>query len=187
MARGEMSPEHKEALARGRQQARVVRDYLQALHTDGQRGRPISRQSLEAKIERLQAQIDEEPNAVRRVELIQQRLDAERRLARHEESVDRQALERDFITVAKEYSQRRGITYAAWREAGGRPRCCAKPGSRAADATPATKVSLCSGVLYLASFYQPPSTSSEGFEQPPNGQAIHPDVPNPQFLDHHIL
>ncbi|MDP8927752.1 MAG: hypothetical protein M3O70_04020 [Actinomycetota bacterium] len=118
MARGQMSPEHKEALARGRQQAKVVRDYLEALHTNGQRGRPIDRQSLEGKIERLQAQINEEPNAARRVELIQQRLDAERRLAGLEESADREALERDFISVAKEYSQRRGITYTAWREVG---------------------------------------------------------------------
>lgn len=118
MARGEMSPEHKEALARGRQEARVVRNYLEALHNDGQPGRPVDRQSLEARVERLQSQINEEPNAARRVELIQQRLDAERRLARLEESVDRQSLERDFIEVAKAYSERRGISYTAWREVG---------------------------------------------------------------------
>jgi ribosomal protein L17 len=118
MARGQMSPEHKEALARGRQQAKVVRHYLEALHSNGQRGRPVDRQSLEGKIERLQGQIDEEPNAARRVELIQERLDSERRLAGLEESADREALERDFIAIAKEYSQRRGITYTAWREVG---------------------------------------------------------------------
>lgn len=118
MARGRMSLEHKEALARGRQQAKVVREYLEALRTDGRRRRSINRQSLEAKIQRLQAQIDEEPNVARRVQLIQQRLDAERRLAALEESADRRALEREFIAVAKEYSQRRGITYTAWREVG---------------------------------------------------------------------
>ncbi len=113
-----MSPEHKEALAQGRQQAKVVRNYLEALHTEGRRGRPIDRQSLEVRIERLQAQINEESNAARRVELIQRRLDAERRLAGLEESPDRESLERDFIEVAKAYSARRGITYTAWREAG---------------------------------------------------------------------
>ncbi len=118
MARGEMSPEHKEALAKGRQQAKVVRNYLEALHSDGQRGRPVNRGSLEAKIERLQTRINEEPNSARRVELIQERLDTERRLAELQESVDREALERDFVAVAKEYSQRHGITYTAWREAG---------------------------------------------------------------------
>ncbi|MDP8932441.1 MAG: hypothetical protein M3O70_28815 [Actinomycetota bacterium] len=113
-----MSPEHKEALARGRQEAKVVRNYLEALHTDRQRGRPSDRQSLQARIERLQSQINEEPNATRRVELIQQRLDSERRLARLEETTDRESLERDFIEVAKSYSERRGITYSAWREVG---------------------------------------------------------------------
>ncbi|MDP8928055.1 MAG: hypothetical protein M3O70_05605 [Actinomycetota bacterium] len=113
-----MSPEHKEALARGRQEAKVVRNYLEALQTDGQRGRPIDRQSLQARIERLQSQINEETNSARRVELIQRRLDAERRLAGLEESTDRESLERDFIEVAEAYSDRRGITYTAWREVG---------------------------------------------------------------------
>ncbi|MDP8931734.1 MAG: hypothetical protein M3O70_24995 [Actinomycetota bacterium] len=96
----------------------MVRNYLEALHTDGQRGRPIDRQSLQARIERVQSQINEESNAARRVELIQQRLDAERRLAELEQSTDRESLERDFIEVAKSYSERRGITYSAWREVG---------------------------------------------------------------------
>ncbi len=61
MPRGELSPEHKKALARGRQEAKVVRDYLEALHAEGRRGRPVDRQSLEARIERLQAQINEAP------------------------------------------------------------------------------------------------------------------------------
>ncbi len=118
MPTGQMSPEHKQALAQGRQHAKVVRNYLEALHTEGRRGRPIDRQSLKERIERLQSQINEASNAARRVELIQQRLDAEQRLAGLEESSDRESLERDFIEVAKPYSQRRGITYTAWREAG---------------------------------------------------------------------
>ncbi|MDP8929643.1 MAG: hypothetical protein M3O70_13985 [Actinomycetota bacterium] len=95
-----------------------MRNYLEALHADDQRGRPIDRQSVQARIERLQSQINDEPKAVRRVELIQQRLDAERRLAGLEESTDRESLVRDFIEVAEAYSQRRGITYTAWREVG---------------------------------------------------------------------
>ncbi len=118
MPRGELTPEHKEALARGRQEGKVVRDYLEALHAEGRRGRPVDRQSLEARIERLQSQINEAPDAARRVELIQQRLDAERKLAGLEGSADRQSLERDFIEVAKAYSERRGISYTAWREVG---------------------------------------------------------------------
>ncbi len=118
MPRGELSPEHKEALVRGRQEAKVVRAYVEALHAEGRRGRPVDRQSLAARIERLQSQINEAPNAARRVQLIQQRLDDERRLAGLEDSAARESLERDFIEVAKAYSERRGISYTAWREVG---------------------------------------------------------------------
>ncbi len=115
-------------LARGRQEAKVVRNYLEALHTDGQRGRPIDRQSLEARIERLQSEINEESNAARRVELIQQRPGCRAKVVGLEESTDPEALERDFIEVGKSYSQRRGITYT--RLAGSRRACCSAARSR---------------------------------------------------------
>lgn len=118
MPRGPMSPEHKEALARGRRQGKVVRDYLEALSADGRRGRPVDRQALERRVQQLQAEIDQETDPLRRVELIQQRLDAEQRLSSLEKEVDLEALEREFVEVAKDYSERRGITYSAWREAG---------------------------------------------------------------------
>ena len=36
--------------------------------------------------------------------------------------MDLSGLEADFVSVAKEYSQRKGISYAAWREVGVEPR-----------------------------------------------------------------
>lgn len=118
MPRGAMSSDHKEALARGRRQAKAVRDYLEALQTDGRRGRPVDRDSLGKRVQRLQEQIDQETNPGRRVELIQQRLDAEQRLTDMHDSPDAQSLEKDFIDSAREYSERKGISYTAWREAG---------------------------------------------------------------------
>ncbi len=119
MAEGGLSEEHKKALAKGRRQAKAVRDYLEALESTRRRpGRPVDRRSLEKKIERVQAQIDEETNAAKRVELIQRRLDSERQLADLEEQPDVEALEEDFKQAAREYSERKGITYSAWREAG---------------------------------------------------------------------
>ncbi len=67
-----MTPEHKAALAEGREQGRVVRRYLEAI--DGG-----------------------------------QRTDAE-------------ALEPAFVAVARPYSERKGLTYAAWRAVGVQPR-----------------------------------------------------------------
>lgn len=118
MPRGGMSQEHKEALAQGRRQAKAVRDYLEAVSVERRPGRPVDRRSLESRIDRLQQQIDEESNAAKRVELIQRRLDAEVRLAALEERPDVEQLEGDFIEAVKDYSERKGITYTAWREAG---------------------------------------------------------------------
>jgi hypothetical protein len=38
--------------------------------------------------------------------------------AAKEAQVDLVALEEDFVKAAKNYSERKGISYAAWREAG---------------------------------------------------------------------
>ena len=113
-----MSKAHKAALARGREQGRAVRDYLEALSMERRPGRPVDADTLGARIQRLQEQIDEEPNAAKRVELIQRRLDAELRLAALEERVDITELEDEFKASVADYSERKGISYSAWREAG---------------------------------------------------------------------
>lgn len=118
MSRGELTPEHKEALAKGRRQAKAVRAYLQALESGKQSARPVDHKALQERIDQLQAEIDQETSPVKRVEFIQRRIDVERQLARSEDQPDFEELERGFIEAAKEYSQRRGITYSAWRELG---------------------------------------------------------------------
>lgn len=113
-----MSDEHKAALARGRAQGRAVREYLAALEQAGRQGRRTDRASLEARIPELQAAIDAEPDPAKRVELIQKRLDVEWQLVELGEQADLDALEQAFVEAAAEYSERKGISYHAWREAG---------------------------------------------------------------------
>jgi hypothetical protein len=57
-------------------------------------------------------------DALTRVHLFQQQLDLEMELGRLEETADISELEAAFITNAKSYSDRKGVTKAAWRAAG---------------------------------------------------------------------
>ncbi len=112
-----MSPEHKEALAKGRVEARDIKAYLAAL---GSRkpGRPVTTESLKAKVATLRHKIATETDPLRAVDLRQSRLVAERALANLAEPVDLDRLEQGFVASAGSYSDRKGISYAAWREAG---------------------------------------------------------------------
>jgi hypothetical protein len=117
MARS-MSSDHKAALALGRQQGRAVRDYLTALEQAGRPGRRLDRGTIESRISDIQTTIDSEPDPAKRVELIQRRLDLEEGLVRLASEPDTEALEAAFVAAAAQYSERKGITYTAWREAG---------------------------------------------------------------------
>ena len=113
-----MTAEHKEALARGREQGRAVREYLAALNEEKKPGRKVDPETLQKRIEERREQIDAETDPAKRVELIQKRIDDEERLANLGEEVDLEGLQKAFVGAAKEYSERKGITYSAWREAG---------------------------------------------------------------------
>jgi hypothetical protein len=118
MARKKMSAEHKAALAKGREQGRAVREYLSAMEQERKPGRKVDRGSVEQRISEVQRRIDDEPDPAKRVELIQRRLDFEEQLVAMQDEVDLHALEERFTQAAAEYSQRKGISYLAWREAG---------------------------------------------------------------------
>lgn len=113
-----MSEEHKAALAKGRAQGKAVRDYLAALEQERKPGRKLDRPAIEARIRDIQDSIDAEPDPAKRVDLIQRRLDLEERLVNLQDEPDLDALEAGFTDVAAEYSERKGISYTAWREAG---------------------------------------------------------------------
>jgi hypothetical protein len=112
-----MSDEHKAALKQGREESRAIKSYLEAL---GARkpGRPVTHESVTARIARLEQKIAEEENPLKAVEHRQARLEAEQQLADLADPVDLEALETAFARVVSAYSGRKGISYAAWREQG---------------------------------------------------------------------
>jgi hypothetical protein len=113
-----MSNEHKEALALGREQGRAVRRYLEALDLHKpKRGRKRTAESIQKQLGAIEAKLAA-ADPLTRVQLIQQRMDLTQELATKGETVDLGALEADFVKAARDYGQRKGISYAAWREAG---------------------------------------------------------------------
>jgi hypothetical protein len=115
---GSMSAEHKAALAEGRTQSKAVRQYLEALEAHRpKRGRKRTPDSIKKRLDALEDQI-ESADPLKRLQLIQERMDLTQELANMEDKPDLSALEKGFTSAAKEYGKRKGITYAAWRELG---------------------------------------------------------------------
>lgn len=113
-----MSDSHKAALAQGRAQGRAVRIYLEALESaKPKRGRKRTKESVAKRLEQVESQL-ENADPVKRLQLSQERLDLQAELAAEEETVDLAGIEAEFIAAAKEYGDRKGISYAAWREIG---------------------------------------------------------------------
>lgn len=113
-----MSDDHKAALAQGREQGRAVRAYLEALEANKpKRGRKRTPESVTKRLEAVEVEIvDADP--VKRLQLIQERMELQAELDTKEETVDLAAVEKEFRAAAKPYSERKGISYAAWREIG---------------------------------------------------------------------
>lgn len=112
-----MSKQHKKALAKGRNEARAIKRYLESLQSR-KRGRPVSPETQKKRIDGLNKRISSEADPLKRVQLTQQRIEAEEALRSTTTAESRESLERGFVRYAKDYSQRKGISYAAWREAG---------------------------------------------------------------------
>ena len=112
-----MSEDHKAALAAGRKQARTVRAYLEAL-ASRRPGRPVTAETLQARIERIDRNLATETDALRRLELTQARIDAHDALKSASVAVDIDEFARGFAATARAYGEQKGIGYAAWREAG---------------------------------------------------------------------
>lgn len=113
-----MSAEHKQALAIGRDESRAIRLYLEALEAHKpRRGRRRTIEGINARLERIEGELAE-ADPLTRVHLAQERLNLQEELASRQEAVDLSELEEEFVRAAAGYSQRKGITYAAWRDAG---------------------------------------------------------------------
>lgn len=116
-----MSAEHKAALAEGRNQGRSVRRYLEALDAHKpKRGRKRTADSMRKRLDRIDVELAN-ADPLKRLQLIQERLDLKDELAASGEKVDLTGLEAEFVAAAAAYSTRKGISYAAWRELGVEP------------------------------------------------------------------
>jgi hypothetical protein len=113
-----MTDEHKAALAKGRLEGRIVRDYLEGLRaTKPKRGRKRTPETIAKRL----AAIDGELASASPIEellLIQERRDLQAELAAKSSSIDVDALEAEFVGVAKSYSESKSISYASWRDVG---------------------------------------------------------------------
>ena len=113
-----MTDDHKAALAEGRSQGKAIRDYLEALETHKpRRGRKRTPDSIKRRLDKIEAELPE-ADMMKRVTLVQERMDLQRELEASEGGVDLTQLEGEFVKYAKSYSERKAISYAAWREVG---------------------------------------------------------------------
>lgn len=116
-----MSQEHKDALAAGRANAKAVRDYLEALEQNRpKRGRKRTPESIQRQLDAIDVQL-READPVKRLNLVQQRLDLLSEKERLSVQVDLAGMEKAFVKAAKAYSEAKGISYTAWREIGVQP------------------------------------------------------------------
>lgn len=123
-----LTHEHLEALAVGRDQGRIVRNYLEALDMNRpKRGRRRTVESIKRQIAKVDEQL-KDANSIDRLRLIQQRYDLNNELKNREDASDKGSIEDAFISVAADYSRRKGIDRATWREAGVSPSVLRKAG-----------------------------------------------------------
>jgi len=113
-----MTKAHKQALAAGRAEGKIVRDYLEALkRTKPKRGRKRTPESIKRRLNTIKNEY-ENVDAVTQLKYAQERLDLAIELAELTAKVDIGPLEKAFVRIAKGYGERNGITYSAWREIG---------------------------------------------------------------------
>lgn len=113
-----MTDGHKAALAKGRAEGRIVRDYLEGLRaTKPKRGRKRTPETINARLTSIESQL-QESTPMEELLLIQERRDLKAELERMSETLDMEALASDFVSVAKSYSSSKKISYQSWRDVG---------------------------------------------------------------------
>ena len=111
-----MTEEHKAALAKGRMEGRVVRDYLEGLRaTKPKRGRKRTPDTIRKRLDAIDVDLAS-ASPLDELLLVQERRDLEAELAAKSNAIDMDALEEEFVKVAKSYSDSKSISYASWRD-----------------------------------------------------------------------
>jgi uncharacterized protein YicC (UPF0701 family) len=113
-----ITPEHKAAMAAGRAEGRAIKQYLEALESHKpRRGRRRTPDSINTRLEKIDQELAG-ADPMKRLSLVQERLDLLAELEQLQAPVDMSALEEQFVIAAKGYSDRKGISWTAWREVG---------------------------------------------------------------------
>jgi hypothetical protein len=123
-----MTKAHKDALATGRYESRIVRRYLEALAANKpKRGRRRTVGSVERRLATVEQAIDS-ADRITMLKLSQERLDLLNELEAMSADDGMKQLEEDFVGIAANYGSRQGISYAAWREVGVQPEVLRRAG-----------------------------------------------------------
>jgi hypothetical protein len=116
-----MTKAHKAALATGRNDSRVVRNYLEALVANKpKRGRKRTADSVRKRMEAVERSLASS-DRVTALKLAQERLDLMAELESMEDGTGVADLEEAFVSVAANFGERQGISYFAWRQVGVQP------------------------------------------------------------------
>ena len=119
MAPRALTVEHKQAMAAGRKEGHAVKADLDALEQQRPtRGRRRTVDSIKQRLAAIESQLGA-ASSLKRLQMIQERRDLQSELdGIGGEPADLGSLETAFVAVAKAYAERKGISYAAWREHG---------------------------------------------------------------------
>jgi hypothetical protein len=121
LKRGPKSPmtdEHKAALAKGRAEGKIVREYLEGLRaTKPKRGRKRTPETIAKRLDTISTEMAS-ASPIDELLLVQERKNLEAERAAMSNSIDMGALERDFISVARSYGESKAISYSSWRDVG---------------------------------------------------------------------
>lgn len=118
---GAISAAHKKALANGRNEGRIIREYLEIVEaTKPKRGRKRTPESIAKRLTVIQAEL-KVTDPVTKVRLLQERLNLRAELAGMKSKTEITAAETKFVKVARSFSTRNDISYEAWREFGVTP------------------------------------------------------------------
>jgi hypothetical protein len=108
-------------MAEGRTQGSAVRRYLEALEAHKpKRGRKRTPESMKRRLDAVEKEL-QAADPLKRLQLVQERMNLQRELAATGAKTDLRALEDEFVKAAKPYGERKGISYAAWRALGVSP------------------------------------------------------------------
>lgn len=113
-----MTNDHKAALARGRSEGRIVRDYLETLRAaKPKRGRRRTVETIDKRLAAIDADLSV-ADPLKELKLLQERRDLQAERDDMGSTVDHTDAETAFVQVAKGYGERQGISYTTWRDVG---------------------------------------------------------------------